>query len=955
MKLRFPFKFVSNSSLEELMQSASSEAVNSFYKEHKDRFPEEGKEDTNLDPRITSFANYFSKNKIESTEVKDLLFSSIDTVPEVDLELGELQAVQDTIWTLYARDPILRGVVDTFVEYIMGAGITVSTPSHEVNTRLEKFRKMNTMVLKEREIVKNVYMDGEYFNLIFYSKKSGNCYIRKAHPKTITEIEVVPSDIETPLSYKQEYQTDYNDNSGASDRWVKDINYERVMKDDIWDVKSKHTLGGTLVCQHMKLNDSDKMRGLPPLRVILKWLKYYQNFIIDRMVLNHERAKVVWVKNIAGRALGYLKDKFTSPRGGTMLVERDGVTYRTEKPNLDSSEAKEDALNLLYYIGSAVRFPLHILNQRTDQQVYASADLSSTEFLTNRGWLYLKDIDKDNDLAGTINPFTHKFEWQNINGTTSYWHEGDMYHIKSSATDLICTPNHDLYTAGGSATKSKRIKKEDLGIEHFHKKRADEAYNSNMHWVVCQLDWDDSQTINFNNTKQEAPDFIWYQPTQYYDWLRFIGFYIGDGSISFSGYSTKDVIPSDVKGVVAISQMRKDGIQYLTSLAKSLDLNINITEKEGKDRYVFSIPHSYPSNLIISHWFKDHCGHSSYNKKIPDFIFGLPKIEQEIFFEGLMMSDGSFDSRPGRTNMTYSTRSKQLSEDVFIITLKLGYRSRIITQQMADIRYIKGRRIIDGKIKYHVKFVDSGGTELLTNQRNNIQKIKGYKGQVGCLNVDNGIIITRSNGKIAIHGNSIKKADTPFAKMIESYQLTFATYFEKYYRFYIEMQVKYGGLEKTSKYKKFEDDSVLMAINYLETVGEKVKKEVWMEEASRLMDEDSVQITVDTVDIPISIDFPQMALQDPKEMAEVLKYHLDMGIASRATLSAKAGYTWIKEKARKVLEEEDELVTMDKKQEITNKGVEAAARAKASIAPVKDPKAVPKAAVKKKPTIKKTK
>ena len=63
-----------------------------------------------------------------------------------------------------------------------------------------------------------------------------------------------------------------------------------------------------------------------------------------------------------------------------MLVESEQVKYRIEKAQINADDAKEDGLAILYTIGAGSNLPIHILNQRSDQEVYASIRKADTPF-----------------------------------------------------------------------------------------------------------------------------------------------------------------------------------------------------------------------------------------------------------------------------------------------------------------------------------------------------------------------------------------------------------------------------------------------------------------------------------------------------------------------------------------------------------------------------------------------
>lgn len=392
-KLTLPFKFLSTKTLDDLLARASEQGADAFFAKYKERFsPSDNSKEAlweDYDTSFEVFQSFFEKNKIKNKTVQREILNSFYDPPEIDISDSELHMIQDACWSKYATDPLISGVVDNFVDYIIGTGIKVFSPVPEVQAEIEKFRRVNKLDVREREIVKSSFLDGEFFVLGFVNS-DGRTFIRKAHPKTIRSIEPCPVDIETTFSYTQEYTImDQDGNPSGKDhtRHIPDVNYENEIKSGLWAQRSIHAnkfkdknVKGSIFCKMIKFNDFDKLRGMPPLRRVLKYSKMFENFIKDRMVLNHERSKVVWIKKIIGRAAEVTSRTRSAPRGGSILLENEGITYRTEKANLDSSEAKEDALNLLYYIGSGVRFPLHILNQRSDQAVYSSLKKADMPF-----------------------------------------------------------------------------------------------------------------------------------------------------------------------------------------------------------------------------------------------------------------------------------------------------------------------------------------------------------------------------------------------------------------------------------------------------------------------------------------------------------------------------------------------------------------------------------------------
>jgi len=119
---------------------------------------------------------------------------------------------------------------------------------------------------------------------------------------------------------------------------------------------------------------------------ILRWLKYLEDFIVDRARLHHEISKVVWMQQRKGSASkkgttgsGQL-NPLLAPKGGSMWVEDDSVTYRHMVADMHASDAESDALLIIYAISSGATQPMHVWNQRSDQAVYASIRAADTPF-----------------------------------------------------------------------------------------------------------------------------------------------------------------------------------------------------------------------------------------------------------------------------------------------------------------------------------------------------------------------------------------------------------------------------------------------------------------------------------------------------------------------------------------------------------------------------------------------
>jgi len=304
------------------------------------------------------------------------MFRDRDIIPE------QLFLAQDAAVLRVRSDPHAAGIVNNLQYYTVGQGVAWGSPSQEITEWLTDFRRTNKMEMRERKMVKEIFQEGEYFSVFFVDPETGKMKMRKWRPKEITEIETHPQDMENRFAYHR--QVDFLDGT-EDDKWYQDIDYEKQLE-DFDGMPSKNTLQPDIYIQMSKYGDQDSLRGWPPMYSVLRWLKYLEDFIVDRARLHHERAKVIWFQQRKGTASrkgtagsGDL-NPMLAPKGGAMWIEDDTVSYRAQSLELGSGDAEKDALLLIYAISSGTQQPMHVWNQRSDQAVYASIRAADTPF-----------------------------------------------------------------------------------------------------------------------------------------------------------------------------------------------------------------------------------------------------------------------------------------------------------------------------------------------------------------------------------------------------------------------------------------------------------------------------------------------------------------------------------------------------------------------------------------------
>jgi len=284
-----------------------------------------------------------------------------------------------------------HGIIGTMVNYIMGKGLSI-TPKSEDPMVWYIWREFwtadrNKMALRQFEIVKRLFRDGEVFIEFFDAtdegKKSGKTTIRFVDPLLIKApvtpgtlvaeedkngIRTDPEDIEKVIGYHVQ--------SRANETKFRFVPAEKML--------------------HIKINsDSDQKRGEPFMQSVLQLMRHYEQWLENRILLNKMRSAIVLIKKVEGTPteVAALANKIPNAsntasgetkkqaiRGGTMITEGPGVTYRMEAPNINASDVKEDGRNIKLSMASGTNLPEYMLGDASNAN-FASTLVAESPFV----------------------------------------------------------------------------------------------------------------------------------------------------------------------------------------------------------------------------------------------------------------------------------------------------------------------------------------------------------------------------------------------------------------------------------------------------------------------------------------------------------------------------------------------------------------------------------------------
>lgn len=416
-----------------------------------------------------------------------------------------------------------------------------------------------------------------------------------------------------------------------------------------------------------------------------------------------------------------------------------------------------------------------------------------TQTLTNEGWKYYWEINDRHKIA-TFNPETSKIEFcvpSDPYYTHIYPYSGDMYHFKSKHIDIKVSPDHDMWIM---TNKEK---------PNWRKTSAKELYEGSL-TKFYMLEGTQGYDLGTADEYISIPNIECHScmvpdvPTKFKtnDFYKFLGHYISKGYLYPS---------EDGHYPIFISQGRPDVYHDIVALLDSMGLKYSdkVDARNGTHELVVY-------NKSLWHYLRSNVGNGSYNKRIPRELLHTTPDNLQSIFDALVDSNGSKDSRVGRSNTRYYTVSDDLADDIHELCVLLGYKSKIVkTEQPRSSDFVN--RIL----------ITMEGGKYRRFKRSYIHKVD-YDGVIYCYNVPNHLFITRRNGKIAIQGNTANRgtADNMTTEMHDRVKALQKVYTIFVNNFIIDELLMEGGFDPIAN----PDDDVSFVFKEI-ALDEKIKLE----------------------------------------------------------------------------------------------------------------------------------
>ena len=321
-----------------------------------------------------------------------------------------------------------------------------------------------------------------------------------------------------------------------------------------------------------------------------------------------------------------------------------------------------------------------------------------TEVLTYDGWKRFEFLNKTDRIL-TRTP-EGAMEYQRPSKYYAYHFNGEMIKVKSRSTDLLVTPNHNMYV---------------LTHDDFCRGHNPRFLPANQLYQQCYR-------IPIGGTYLPSNDTI---PKEI---MYLIGLYVSEGY--FANWRKKKKL--------TICQNKGEKWDQMVEWVR--DLN---PRQHGPRKFVVDLDSRW-INFII-----ENCGEGKYNKYLSPVILNNKYLE--CLFDAMMLGDGcTSKSNKGYWSKSYFTSSPKLAVSFEELCLKLGYATSTSTR-MRDGHMKLGHFVKQTCPAYHVRVRRSNNQMILPKKHITNQH---YCGEVYCVEVPNHTLYVKRNGYCSWCGNS---------------------------------------------------------------------------------------------------------------------------------------------------------------------------------------------------------
>jgi len=267
-----------------------------------------------------------------------------------DREEIQLQALE--AWRV---NPLARRIVGLTSQYVVGGGVTYSSPHTATAAFLRSFweHPLNRLPIRVYEWCDELTRSGNLF-LLLTTDASGMSYVRAVPATQVKQIHSKPNDLDQEVSF--EMQPNWKDSLNTI--WpAYDVRSETLNADG----------GFKAVMLHYAINRPVGAQwGESDLAPVLRWLSRYAAWLEDRARLNRYRTAFLYVvhakfsSEVERRARQSALNA-APPSPGSIMVTDENESWEALHPRLESDDAAQDGLALKKMLAAGAGIPMHFL------------------------------------------------------------------------------------------------------------------------------------------------------------------------------------------------------------------------------------------------------------------------------------------------------------------------------------------------------------------------------------------------------------------------------------------------------------------------------------------------------------------------------------------------------------------------------------------------------------------
>jgi thymidylate synthase ThyX len=472
-------------------------------------------------------------------------------------------------------------------------------------------------------------------------------------------------------------------------------------------------------------------------------------FLVARPEIDYERL-AAYLREVGGESWLERLDRGDLDNDAQNLAEFAGrLCYRSWEPGLNPNvsrirtEQEPYLQNILASAHGSVlehvsfTFVLHNVSR-----VCCYDD--STEVLTTGGWKPWPKVD-GSEIFGTLNPVNGKLEYQKATKVFHGEYRGPMYRVRSEQVDLLVTPNHRMWVQRYDTQAAKR------GEQPFAVESAENLlhlrvkYQKSARWTGTMPD---SIPILATERRWRRSDngahCVRLYPGRSFPaepFARFLGYYLAEGSIN--GHQ------------IVLAQNRGPVLDKMAATIRAMGLPAYIpTSGPGCVRTQCT-----PLRDMLA-----ELGHS-HEKRVPAMVQDWTPELIRIFLDAVIEGDGCIHHSSNH-RVIYTT-SAEMADDLQVLAIKAGWSANVRIDDRIGLERIlsTGQRFRNLRPCYVVSILTKRLTPLVNHNRHFAPHqylnedgyndgIEFYDGKVHCVQVPNGLLFVRRDGKPVVSANT---------------------------------------------------------------------------------------------------------------------------------------------------------------------------------------------------------